>query len=106
MRVLYRPRHTHGRDLEKFGLKRNFVWDPRNSLLLLRTVESSFDLLRAGFFFDGHTFNFIVLCTLQERLSNGPLESVAFLIPSTRRSCKGQQRCQWLQHVPQTPPLQ
>ena len=55
------PRHTHGRDLEKFGLKCNFVWDPRNSLLLLRTVESSFDLLRAGFFFDGHTFNFIVL---------------------------------------------
>ena len=55
------PRHTHGRGLRMFGLDEAFVWDPRNGLLLLSTVERSFDDQRAGFFFNGQTFVFIVL---------------------------------------------
>ena len=55
------PRHTHGRGLDKFGLEDAFVWEPRNGLLLLSTVERSFDHQRAGFFFNGQTFVFIVL---------------------------------------------
>ena len=55
------PRHTHGRGLRMFGLEEAFVWEPRNGLLLLSTVERSFDRQRAGFFFNGQTFVFIVL---------------------------------------------
>ena len=55
------PHHTYGSGLERFGLERSFVGDPRNSLLLMKTVEKAFDLLRAGFFFDGRSFVFTVL---------------------------------------------
>ena len=55
------PHHTYGSGLERFGLGRAFVGDPRNSLLLMKTVEKAFDLLRAGFFFDGRSFVFTVL---------------------------------------------
>ena len=55
------PRHTHGRGLHMFGLEDAFVWDARNGLLLLSTVERAFDHQRAGFFFNGQTFVFIVL---------------------------------------------
>ena len=55
------PRHTHGRGLHMFGLEEAFVWEPRNGLLLLSTVECAFDHQRAGFFYNGQTFVFIVL---------------------------------------------
>ena len=55
------PHHTYGSGLERFGLGRAFVGDPRNGLLLMKTVEKAFDLLRAGFFFDGRSFVFTVL---------------------------------------------
>jgi len=86
------PRHTHGRDLEKFGLERVFVWDPRNSLLLLRTVESSFDLQRAGFFFDSNAFIFIVLDpalmseTVHETVKFSELHEKPLRLPDNARS--------------------
>ena len=86
------PRHTHGRDLEKFGLERIFVWDPRNSLLLLRTVESSFDLQRAGFFFDGNAFIFIVLDpalmseTVHETVKFSELHEKSLRLPDNPKS--------------------
>jgi hypothetical protein len=67
------PHHTGGRGLENFGLEDSFVWRPRNALLLLKTVEKSFDHMRAGFFYDGTSFKYVVLdpALLQETASEG-----------------------------------